>query len=144
VGRGVLKTRPVKPSEVNMNWYAFLAYFFAGGFLANGIPHFIHGISGKKFRTPFSKPMTTGESSPVLNGQIVGLTPLEFGVIHYLYQREGKAVSRGSLIENVWGYSYEGGSNVVDTVVLSLRKKLGQQASVIETVRGVGYRFRRV
>jgi hypothetical protein len=80
----------------------------------------------------------------VLNGQRAGLTPLEFGVIHYLYQREGKAVSRGSLIENVWGYSYEGSSNVVDTVVLSLRKKLGQQASLIETVRGVGYRFRRV
>jgi hypothetical protein len=50
-----------------MSWYVYLAYFIAGGFLANGIPHFIHGISGKKFRTPFSKPMTTGESSPVLN-----------------------------------------------------------------------------
>jgi len=80
----------------------------------------------------------------VLNGQRTGLTPLEFGVIHYLYQHEGKAVSRASLIENVWGYSYDGGSNVVDTVILSLRKKLGEQASVIETVRGVGYRFRRV
>ncbi len=50
-----------------MSWYAYLAYFFAGGFLVNGIPHFIHGISGKKFRTPFSKPMTTGTSSPILN-----------------------------------------------------------------------------
>jgi hypothetical protein len=79
----------------------------------------------------------------VHHGQRVGLTPLEFGVIHYLYQHEGKAVSRALLIENVWGYSYDGGSNVVDTVVLSLRKKLGEQASVIETVRGVGYRFRR-
>jgi hypothetical protein len=80
----------------------------------------------------------------VLDGQRVGLTPLEFGVMHYLDQHEGKAISRESLIENVWGYSYEGGSNVVDTVVLSLRKKLGQQASVVETVRGVGYRFRKV
>jgi hypothetical protein len=80
----------------------------------------------------------------VLNRRRVGLTPLEFGVIHYLYQHERKAVSRASLIENVWGYSYNGGSNIVDTVVLSLRKKLGEQASVIETVRGVGYRFRRV
>jgi hypothetical protein len=52
---------------VNITWYAYLAYFFAGGFLVNGIPHFIHGISGEKFRTPFSKPMTTGTSSPVLN-----------------------------------------------------------------------------
>jgi hypothetical protein len=78
----------------------------------------------------------------ILNGQRVGLTPLEFGVMRYLQQHEGKAISRESLIENVWGYSYEGSSNIVDTVVLSLRKKLGQQASVIETVRGVGYRFR--
>jgi hypothetical protein len=80
----------------------------------------------------------------ILNGQRVGLTPLEFGVMRYLYQHEGKAISRESLIENVWGYSYEGSSNVVDTIVLSLRKKLGQQASVIETVRGVGYRFRMI
>jgi len=50
-----------------MAWYAYLAYFFAGAFLANGIPHFIHGISGKKFRTPFAKPMGKGESSPVVN-----------------------------------------------------------------------------
>jgi len=59
-----------------MNWYAYLAYFFAGGFLVNGIPHFIHGISGKKFRTPFSRPMTTGESSPLLN--------VIWGIINFL------------------------------------------------------------
>jgi len=78
----------------------------------------------------------------VLEGQRIALTPLEFGVMHYLYQHEGKAVTRISLLEYVWGYTYEGGSNVVDEVVRSLRKKLGEQASVIETVRGVGYRFR--
>ena len=59
-----------------MNWYAHLAYFFAGGFLVNGIPHFIHGISGKKFHTPFSKPMTAGTSSPVLN--------VIWGVVNFL------------------------------------------------------------
>ena len=78
----------------------------------------------------------------VLDGQRAALTPLEFGVMNYLYQREGKAVSRMSLVDNVWGYSYDGGSNVVDTIVLSLRKKLGERAFIIETVRGVGYRFR--
>lgn len=78
----------------------------------------------------------------VMEGRRVGLTKLEFGVLHYLYQREGKAVSRASLVENVWGYDFEGDSNVVDVVVRSLRKKLGERASVIETVRGVGYRFR--
>ena len=59
-----------------MSWYAYLAYFFAGGFLANGVPHFIHGVSGKRFRTPFSRPMTTGESSPVLN--------VIWGVVNFL------------------------------------------------------------
>jgi hypothetical protein len=78
----------------------------------------------------------------VLDGQHVALTPTEYGVMNYLYHHEGKAVSRVSLIENVWGYSYDGGSNVIDTIVLSLRKKLGERASVVETVRGVGYRFR--
>jgi DNA-binding response OmpR family regulator len=72
----------------------------------------------------------------------VALTPLEYSVIEYLYQHEGEAVARAELIENVWGYSYAG-SNVVETVVRSLRKKLGDRATVIETLRGVGYRFRR-
>jgi DNA-binding response OmpR family regulator len=44
--------------------------------------------------------------------------------------------------KNVWGHRYEGGSNVVDVVIRSLRKKLAERASMIETVRGVGYRFR--
>jgi DNA-binding response OmpR family regulator len=41
----------------------------------------------------------------------------------------------------VWGYKYEGGSNVVDAVIRSLRKKLREKASLIETVSGMGYRF---
>ncbi|MGH2355110.1 MAG: winged helix-turn-helix domain-containing protein [Chloroflexota bacterium] len=43
----------------------------------------------------------------------------------------------------MWGYDFQGGSNVVDVVVRSLRKKLGERAGCIETVTGVGYRFRR-
>ena len=78
----------------------------------------------------------------VINGRRVGLTRLEFEVMLYLYRHQGKAVSRMSLLEEVWGYSYEGGSNVVDSVVRQLRRKLGPQASLVETVSGVGYRFR--
>ena len=70
------------------------------------------------------------------------LTPLEFGVLQSLLQRKGKAVSRATLIEEVWGQAYVGGSNVIDVVVRSLRKKLGRKAAALETVRGVGYRFR--
>ena len=50
-----------------MAWYAYLAYFLAGVFLANGVPHFVHGISGKKFQSPFASPPAVGESSPLVN-----------------------------------------------------------------------------
>ena len=50
-----------------MAWYAYLAYFFGGVFLANGVPHFVHGISGKKFQSPFASPPGAGESSPLVN-----------------------------------------------------------------------------
>jgi DNA-binding winged helix-turn-helix (wHTH) protein len=78
----------------------------------------------------------------ILGERRVGLTRLEFAVMQYLHRHAGKAVSRTVLLENVWGYSYDGGSNVVDVVVRGLRKKLEDRAQVIETVSGVGYRLR--
>lgn len=77
----------------------------------------------------------------VLADRRVALTPLEFGVLERLIAHKGRAVSRATLIEEVWGHAYVGGSNVVDVVVRSLRKKLGEQAAAVATVRGVGYRF---
>jgi len=50
-----------------MEWYNYLAAFFAGAFLANSIPHFIHGISGDKFPTPFAKPPGKGLSPAYIN-----------------------------------------------------------------------------
>src|SRR3954467_8179911 len=50
-----------------MNWYNYLACFFAGAFLANVVPHFFHGISGDRFPTPFAKPPGRGLSSPTVN-----------------------------------------------------------------------------
>lgn len=78
----------------------------------------------------------------VLDGGRIPLSRLEFSVIHYLSRHPGVAVSRSTLLEEVWGTDYDGGSNVVDAVVRLLRKKLGVQASRIETISGVGYRFR--
>jgi len=79
----------------------------------------------------------------VLNGRRVGLTKLEFGVMEFLHMRAGEAVPRSLLLENVWEQSYDGGGNVVDVVIRALRKKLGEKASLIQTVHGVGYRLRR-
>jgi DNA-binding response OmpR family regulator len=79
----------------------------------------------------------------VYDGNRIGLTPLEFGVMTYLQDNESRAVTRTDLLNEVWGYKYDGGSNVVDARIRSLRKKLGEYAWMIETVTGVGYRFRR-
>jgi DNA-binding winged helix-turn-helix (wHTH) protein len=81
------------------------------------------------------------ERQLVLDGRRVDLTRLEFDVLDYLYQRQGKVVERSTLLRDVWGYSHVG-SNVNDTVVRSLRKKLGERATMSETVRGLGYRLR--
>lgn len=77
-----------------------------------------------------------------LGDRRVKLTKIEFEVFLYLYERENKPVTRAALIEQVWGRKYTG-SNVVEAVVRSLRKKLGDKASAIETIRNIGYRFRR-
>jgi Transcriptional regulatory protein, C terminal len=81
------------------------------------------------------------ERQLVVGGRRVDLTRLEFELLDYLYQRQGNVVGRSNLLRDVWGYSHVG-SNVIDTVVRSLRKKLGERASMIETVRGRGYRLR--
>jgi hypothetical protein len=78
----------------------------------------------------------------VIEGQRIPLTPLEFSVMSYLYEREDSAVSRDSLLRDVWGHKYDVGSNVVDVVVRAIRKKSGEHAGMIETVSGFGYRFR--
>jgi hypothetical protein len=50
-----------------VNWYVYIACFFAGMFLANVVPHFVHGISGDRFPTPFAHPPGKGLSSPTVN-----------------------------------------------------------------------------
>ena len=79
----------------------------------------------------------------VVNGSRIGLTPLEFGLFAYLVARPNRAVARYELVEAVWGYGKEAStSNVVETVVRSVRQKLGAHRNALETVRGVGYRYR--
>jgi len=50
-----------------MPWYFYLLEFLAGAFLANSVPHFVHGVSGAPFQSPFAKPPGVGESSPTMN-----------------------------------------------------------------------------
>jgi hypothetical protein len=76
-----------------------------------------------------------------LGDERIDLTPLEFGLLEYLAERRGQPASRDELLANVWDRKYSSGSNVVDVVVRSLRKKMGRIGGKIETVRGLGYRL---
>ncbi len=73
-----------------MNWYEYIACFFSGMFLANAVPHFVQGISGNRFPTPFAHPPGKGLSSPTVN-VVWALFNL---VIGYILFRVGK-VSTG-------------------------------------------------
>ena len=77
-----------------------------------------------------------------IDGARIALSKLECDVLGYLLAREGQPVPRETLLRDVWGYEWTGGSNVVDVAVSGLRRKLGEHAGVLETVRGVGYRLR--
>ena len=69
-----------------MSWYDYIACFFAGMFLANAVPHFVHGISGDGFPTPFAHPPGKGLSSPTVNV----LWALFNLVVGYILFRVGK------------------------------------------------------
>jgi DNA-binding response OmpR family regulator len=77
----------------------------------------------------------------VVDGTRADLTKLEFDVLQYLHEREGRVVSRAALLRDVWSYEWSGGSNVVEVVISALRRKLGDRAGNLQTVRGAGYRF---
>jgi two-component system copper resistance phosphate regulon response regulator CusR len=73
-------------------------------------------------------------------GDTVELSAREFELLRTFLQHPNQVLSREQLLARVWGYDYDPGSNVVDVYVGYLRKKLGQEK--LETLRGVGYRFR--
>jgi len=75
-------------------------------------------------------------------GTEVSLTRMEFALLAALIRGHGRVLSREHLLETIWGYQYFGGTRTVDVHVRRLRKKLGPPGSQIETVFGVGYRFR--
>ena len=79
----------------------------------------------------------------LLNGDPLELTGTEFKLLITLIERRGRVQTRDDLLNTVWGYEYSGYGRTVDTHIRRLREKLGEASEWIETVRGVGYRFRR-
>ena len=79
-----------------------------------------------------------------LNNGIVPLTALEFDLLHFLASHPGRVWRRAELIQEVWDYEYVGDQRVVDVHIGQIRKKIEidtTQPELIQTVRGVGYKF---
>ncbi len=77
-----------------------------------------------------------------VNGKEVVLTLKEFELLKKLILNLGVVLTREQLLEDIWGYNFDGETRTVDVHVRSLRQKLGKAGDQIETVRGVGYRIR--
>jgi DNA-binding response OmpR family regulator len=83
-------------------------------------------------------------------GQSVDLTGREFNLLEHLMRSPGRVLTRTQILEHVWGYDFDPSTNVVDVCIQRIRKKMasigaGDQAeSPIESVRGVGYSFRKL
>lgn len=76
-----------------------------------------------------------------VNGEEVQLTYKEYELLFYLMKNKGLVVSRDRLINEVWGYDFEGESRTVDVHVRTLRLKLGDAGKYIQTIRSVGYKI---
>ena len=76
-----------------------------------------------------------------LSGKELDLTRREYDLLYYLIVNRSLTFSREQLLNNVWGYDFEGGYRTVDTHIRQLRNKLGECADYIKTVHCVGYQF---
>jgi two-component system phosphate regulon response regulator PhoB len=83
-----------------------------------------------------------GRHEVTVDGKPVGLTPTEFAILELLVKKAGWVFTRQQIIDSVRGYDYLLTRRAIDVQVFGLRKKLGQTGKKIETVRGIGYRFK--
>lgn len=85
-----------------------------------------------------------GRHQVLVDGKQIELTLTEFRILHFLVRRPGWVFTRNQIIDAVHGDDYPVTERSVDVQIVGLRKKMGQCGEMIETVRGVGYRFKDV
>lgn len=76
-----------------------------------------------------------------VNGEDVILTLKEFQLLCYLAKNQGMVMSRDQILQEIWGYEFDGENRTVDVHIRTLRSKLGVAGDLVETVRGMGYRI---
>ena len=87
--------------------------------------------------------MDEGSHTLTVDGQEVTLTRKEFQLLGDLLRNQGRVLTRDQIMEQVWGFDYGGATRTVDIHINTLRKKIGDDGSIIQTVRGVGYKIDR-
>ena len=75
-----------------------------------------------------------------LNGNKMDMSPKEYELLVYLLKNQGITLSRDTILNKVWGYGYAGDERTVDTHIKKIREKLGNDAEIVKTVRGYGYK----
>ena len=81
------------------------------------------------------------EHSITINDKEIDLTPKEFELLEYFIKNKKIAIKRENLLKYIWGYDFYGDDRTIDTHIKMLRNHLGEYRDLIETVRGIGYRF---
>lgn len=119
-------TKPFSPKEL-------MARIKVIGERSKGIKHSVYQFEGLDVDV-------SGRTVEV-EGERVNLTPKEFDLLVYLIKNEGQALSRETLLEEVWNYNYYGDYRTVDTHIKMLRQNLKSYRKFIVTVRGIGYKF---
>ena len=76
-----------------------------------------------------------------INDKHVEITKKEFQLLDYFIRNKGVLFKRETLLNELWGYDFDGDDRVVDTLVKRIRKKLGDHSHLIKTIRGMGYMF---
>jgi len=131
-------TKPFSPRELLARIKARLRRFGASG----------EGATGGEKRMVLGRLVIDQERFEVLvDGERQELTPKEFELLRFMALEPGKVFSRDHLLEKIWGYDFAGDSRTVDVHIRHLRQKMEKYPGMpqyIETVRGVGYRFREV
>jgi two-component system phosphate regulon response regulator PhoB len=111
----------------------------------------IRAVLRRKEKQPFSEESSLrihdivihpGRREVLVQGKAISLTFTEFGILNYLARRPGWVFTRAQIVDAIRGDDYPVTDRSVDVQIVGLRKKLGPAGKYIETVRGVGYRFR--
>jgi two-component system copper resistance phosphate regulon response regulator CusR len=86
--------------------------------------------------------LTSDGQGVFVQGKHVALSPRERAMLELLMAKRGEVVGRMQILEDVFGYNFDPGTNVIDVHVAHLRRKLGDAAGLVQTARGLGYRLK--